>query len=163
MVSITSGEELPTLRGGNFAASGDPDKLTRYFKGWRRSVLSEFERRQGMVLSPTFASGSFREVEIGPFRRRTRTIYHFALPDEAILPFVRQEACLPGGCGRVFKVEIHPDHDTFSTNRSTNPNVFVVKRLHSRDSRDFNRTVSLLKRLSGDLERENLIVLFATY
>ncbi|KAK3338661.1 kinase-like domain-containing protein, partial [Lasiosphaeria hispida] len=147
-------------------ARGDPKKIIRCFHGWKHRALSEFERRQWRVLTAFFALGARKEVTTGGhgYGKCPRIINHWVLGDSVVLPFISQEEFgSPGGCGQVMKVKIHPDHHAFNPLYSSNPNVFAVKRLKSKKREDFDREISMLKRISGDFEHGHLIVLSATY
>lgn len=152
-----------TLRWELRSAKGDPNsaKMIRCFKGWKHHALSEFERQQWTVLTAFFAPGGMSELGRG---RHPRVIHHWVLGESVVLPFTHQEDCgSPGGCGQVMKVTIHPDHHVFNFPSAKGPNVFAVKRLKSKKREDFDREISMLKRLSGDYEHAHLIVLLATY
>lgn len=80
------------------------------FDTWKRISIINFEEWQWTVLAPFFTRGRRNDVK------------KYFLPDQIILPFtkdsrrqngVHEVEDFEGGFGRVFKVEIHPDHHNF--------------------------------------------------
>jgi hypothetical protein len=128
------------------------------FKDWKRSNVAKFEEKQWTFLAPFFALCGQQSFHL-------RTIYHYPLQNSAILPFTKWEPVgSSGGCGQVYRAEIHPHHHSFHTySHGNHKDVFAVKQLFSGDKEVFTREVQMLKRLTGNLAHSHLISLLATY
>lgn len=89
---------------------GKPDVPLECFKTWTSSAIRSFEEWQWTTLAPFFA------------RSERKNVKHYILQDQVILPFLadsRREGDefdrleYEGGFGRVFKVDMHPEHHDF--------------------------------------------------
>ncbi|KAK0750605.1 hypothetical protein B0T18DRAFT_389995 [Schizothecium vesticola] len=145
----------------------DQAKTLRCFRRWKPRAMEEFQKHQWTVLAPFFALGGVRSVLLSGGGRRSRdlrTIHHWKLDHRVILPFKSfSEARPEGGCGQVYRVEIHPDHHAFNLSYESNPNVFAVKRLFSAKESNFKREVQMLKRLNSADPDPHLTNLLGTY
>jgi hypothetical protein len=92
--------------------SRDPtEPLECFSKKWNQLHIRNFEGYQWTTLSPFFSKAEHKRVK------------HYRLQEQAILPFLsasRKDETdthntleFEGGFGRVFKVDIHPDHHNF--------------------------------------------------
>ncbi|KAE9363830.1 hypothetical protein N431DRAFT_390007 [Stipitochalara longipes BDJ] len=136
-------------------------RLKCFSKKWNQLHIRNFEGYQWTTLSPFFGKGGHKIVK------------HYPLQDQVILPFIsaiRRDRSsthntleFEGGFGRVFKVDIHPDHHNFDGHnvKTQNPS-FAIKCLHSRDTERFKKEVEMLKKFSNPAH-EHLISLLATY
>lgn len=102
--------------------SRNPAKRLKCFK-WDQLHIRIFEDFQWYTLSPFFGKGGHKEVK------------HYPLQDQVILPFIEvatrkgrtstyRTLEFEGGFGRVFKVDIHPNHHNFD---SVNKNVSLLE------------------------------------
>jgi hypothetical protein len=89
-------------------------KTLKCFRHWSQSKVTNFEEWQWTTIAPFFHGGAGRNVK------------HFPLQDAVMLPFTkdsRREKNNPiiteieGGYGRVFRVDIHPDHHNFGLSK----------------------------------------------
>jgi hypothetical protein len=108
--------ERPHEKGAyDLRLSRNPTKRLKCFsKKWTLLHIKNFEEYQWMTLAPFFARGGHKDVR------------HYPLQDKVILPFIsdsrRDQTSansstleFEGGFGRVFKVDIHPDHHNFES------------------------------------------------
>lgn len=105
--------ERPHEKGSyDLRLSRKPTKRLKCFsKKWNQLHIRNFEAYQWTTLSPFFYRGGHKDVK------------HYPLQDQVILPFISasrrdrtsigQTLEFEGGFGRVFKVDIHPDHHNF--------------------------------------------------
>jgi hypothetical protein len=119
--------ERPDDKGSyDLRLSRNPMKKLRCFsKNWTQLNIRNFEDLQWRTLSPFFGKGGHKNVK------------HYPLQDQVILPFIsasrRDETgtCrtleLQGGFGRVFKVDIHPDHHNFESLTMVSWHVYVYQ------------------------------------
>ncbi|KAJ8130174.1 hypothetical protein O1611_g3457 [Lasiodiplodia mahajangana] len=122
------------------------------FEGWSYSTVKRFEELQWSFIAPYFR----------PAKRKT--VPHYSFHPQTILPFkfVKTSNVSEGGFGRVYRVEIHPDHRGFANSKSSNSS-FAVKTLNGpRDENAFKREVATLSRLS-DNTHSHLISLLGTF
>jgi hypothetical protein len=108
--------------------SRNPNKRLKCFsKQWNQLHIRNFEEFQWTTLSPFFGKGGHKQVK------------HYPLQDQVILPFIEVETRkdristyraleFEGGFGRVFKVDIHPDHHNFES-VSKNVSLFDASKL----------------------------------
>jgi hypothetical protein len=84
------------------------------FRNWSQFYVRAFEEWQWVTVAPFFHRGTRKDVR------------HFPLQASVILPFTADsrrsnptefQTVLEGGYGRVFKVDIHPDHHNFNTSK----------------------------------------------
>jgi hypothetical protein len=112
--------------------SRNRDKRLKCFsKQWNQLHIRNFEELQWTTLSPFFGKGGHKEVK------------HYRLQDQVTLPFIEvaphrnrldphKTLEFEGGFGRVFKVDIHPDHHNFdSVNHNVSWVVPVIYRVAS--------------------------------
>lgn len=87
------------------------DQSLECFRNWSQFNIRAFEEWQWVTVAPFFHKGSRKDVQ------------HFPLQDSVMLPFTSDSrrnkqselhTVLEGGYGRVFKVQIHPDHHNFN-------------------------------------------------
>ena len=92
--------------------SRNPDRVLKCFRNkWNQLHIRNFEEWQWTTLAPYFGKGEHRDV------------LHYELANQVILPFtsdsrrdkasMERSLALEGGFGRVFQVDIHPDHHNF--------------------------------------------------
>lgn len=92
--------------------SKNKDKELECFRNWTHFSITSFEEWQWTAISPFFHKGSRKDVA------------HFLLLPSVKLPFTSDSrrgfgqgseflTDIEGGYGRVFKVDIHPDHHNF--------------------------------------------------
>jgi hypothetical protein len=105
--------ERPNEKGAyDLRLSRNPTKRLKCFsKKWSQLHIRNFEEFQWTTLSPFFGKGGHKDVK------------HYPLQDQVILPFISDSRTdqtssyrtleFEGGFGRVFKVDIHPDHHNF--------------------------------------------------
>lgn len=86
------------------------DQTLECFRNWSQFTVRAFEEWQWVTIAPFFHRGSRKDV------------HHFPLQDSVMLPFTADsrrnkqtelQTVHEGGYGRVFKVNIHPDHHNF--------------------------------------------------
>lgn len=91
-----------------------PDLNLESCEEWSQSRIRDFEKRQWMILAPFFTKGERKKVQ------------HYPLDDRVILPFPvnkhelkhrHEKEQFEGGFGRVFKVDIHPNHHNFDNHK----------------------------------------------
>ncbi|KAH8896975.1 kinase-like protein [Thozetella sp. PMI_491] len=127
------------------------EPLKCFSKSWTQIHIWNFEFWQWATLSPFFGKGCER-----------KEVNHYRFPDSTVLPFVKQrQKDLEGGSGRIFKVDIHPEHHNFDLNEASSKS-FAVKCLRSKDKETFKKEVEMLKRFSNDAH-PHLISLLVTY
>ena len=108
--------------------SRDPDTPLKCFsKKWNQLHIRNFEGYQWTTLAPFFAKPRHKRVE------------HYELQEQAILPFLSASRTgqtsthnpleFEGGFGRVFKVDIHPDHHNFDCHNINVSRVTATLRL----------------------------------
>jgi hypothetical protein len=119
--------ERPDDKGSyDLRLSRNPMKKLRCFsKNWTQLNIRNFEDLQWRTLSPFFGKGGHKNVK------------HYPLQDQVILPFVSASrmdetgTCrtleLHGGFGRVFKVDIHPDHHNFESLTTVSWHAYVYQ------------------------------------
>ncbi|WYZ36955.1 hypothetical protein EsH8_II_000461 [Colletotrichum jinshuiense] len=110
----------------------------------------KFEEVQWKLLAP-----SFKQVDMDG--------EPYGFPEKTILPFVSstptnagQPFSQSGGFSRVYQANIHHGHHDFSMSR------VAIKRLHSTDTKAFDREVEALKRFQGQ-DHSHIIDLLATF
>ncbi|OTB15860.1 hypothetical protein K445DRAFT_300642 [Daldinia sp. EC12] len=121
---------------------------------WNKRDSDSFGSHQWCVLSPVFDMTQ-GEVIFQPL--------HSRIP----LPFVEESGIddgdvLGGGYGDVSRVLIHPAHYRLDTSKPGQLDAFAIKRLLSRDKRNFDSEVESLKRFSTG-HYPHLVRLLATY
>ncbi|EPE30998.1 Protein kinase-like (PK-like) [Glarea lozoyensis ATCC 20868] len=135
----------------------NPSRKLECFRNWTMSSVKAFEEWQWTTVSPFFFKGSCKDVR------------HWPLQPSAMLPFTvdgqrgdgnEYRTEFEGGYSHVFKVEIHPEHHSFSLPRNQ---WFAIKRLNSNSKEDFKKEVEMLKMYSDDTRYPHLISLLATY
>lgn len=91
-------------------SGGKTERKLECFQGWSPAAIERFEEWQWTMLAPFFHKGTRKDVQ------------HFPLQGSVILPFTkdtrredgrRHRTEMEGGQGRVFMVDIHPDHHNF--------------------------------------------------
>ena len=87
------------------------DQTLECFRNWSQFNVRAFEEWQWVTVAPFFHRGFRKDVQ------------HFPLQDSVMLPFTADsrrnkqtelQTVHEGGYGRVFKVNIHPDHHNFN-------------------------------------------------
>lgn len=89
-------------------------RLKCFSKQWDQLDIRNFEEYQWTTLSPFFGKGGHKVVK------------HYPLQDQVVLPFIEvatrkgqidtdRTLVFEGGFGKVFKVDIHPDHHNFKS------------------------------------------------
>ena len=133
-------------------------------RGWLSARRDQFYAYQWKVVAPYLF---FTHSD-------TRSIKHFKLKQDHILPFVfaEEQKTIPrigGGYGTVFLVDIHRDHHTFDRTGAKDLG-FAVKKLDRNPSGDFPITkeesiqeeVRALRRFSGAVNHTHVVPLLAT-
>ncbi|KAL3290711.1 protein kinase [Colletotrichum asianum] len=122
------------------------------FGTWSPFKLDAFNDWQWKLLAPYFSTTDDAQEKV----------QFYVLSPKTVMPWTEEGLTLnEGGQSGVKKVKIHESHHNFKFSQGSNP-YFAVKKLHSKDKKQFDREVDALKRFSSR-NNSNLIQLLATY
>ncbi|WQF78783.1 Putative protein kinase [Colletotrichum destructivum] len=143
----------------NCQRSSHRPKTFTCFQSWSPFRLRSFDEWQWKLLAPYFSTTKDREERV----------LFYSLPAPTVMPWLSEtgprsadpEPDRFGGYSTVKKVKIHPSHHNFQFPEGREP-CFAVKKLYTRNKKEFDREVDALKRFNTRTN-SNLVQLLATY